>query len=89
MQERFIVSLQMFTPPRRSEMGHVRYFAAFPVFFIYSYGGKFSFKTVNTTSLQALHFYEGEMRQANVTPVHEFASYRFASLLYRELFDSY
>lgn len=44
---------------RRSEMRHARHFIALLVFFICSYVGKFCFKTVNTISLQALHFYEG------------------------------
>lgn len=59
MQEVFIISLHVFIPPCRSETRHVRYFMALLVFSICSYIGKFCFKTVNTISLQALHFYEG------------------------------
>lgn len=59
MQDIFIVSLQAFLPPCRSETRHVRYCAALLVFFICSYVGKFCFKIVNTISLQALRFYEG------------------------------
>lgn len=55
----YSLTVIVFLPPCRSEKRHVRYFTALPICIICSYVGKFCFKIVNTTSLQALHFYEG------------------------------